>query len=189
MPYAPLSSALVLINTSSPAIGGTAVMSGSVEEVSKKLRNIPGKNIDLIHWLLGPTDMIVHVHATNFEELLQVLDGKILPLKGETHNRIASTETLIVTDSRARDRLSGLDERPTDLTAWVFANSNTSDTEKVFRLMDMYKEVFYMASVIGRYDVVMLVKAESLQELGKVIDKSLRAANFLTSTDTRIVLM
>ena len=53
-------------------------MSGNVEEVSKKLRSTSGGNIDVIHWLLGPTDMIVHVHAGNFGELLEVIDDKIL---------------------------------------------------------------------------------------------------------------
>ena len=75
MQYPPLSSALILMNTGSS--GGRGSMAGDVHEVLKKLRKLADEHIDLAHLLLGPTDMIAHVHAENFEALLNVIDEKI----------------------------------------------------------------------------------------------------------------
>ena len=188
MPYSPLTSALILINTASVARGDTALTTGSVEEVSKKLRGAADEHVDLIHWLLGPNDMIVHVHASELAELLNVIDSKIMPLKNERHDYIASTETLLVANSRVKGALSGLDTRPTDVNAWVFANTNTNDPEFGFMLMEE-KNVIYMAHVIGRYDMVLLIRADTLPELMSAVDKTIRTKNFFSNTDTRIVLM
>lgn len=186
--YPPLSSALVLINTSSAAKGGTASMSGNVEEVDKKLRAAADGHVDLIQWLLGPNDMIVHVHAKGFKELMRVIDSRILPLKNETHNKIASAETLIVTSSKARKAFMLFGTKPKELNAWVFANTNSNDPELGFRLMED-KHVFYVAHVIGRYDMVLLIRASDLPGLMSAIDKTLRTKNYFVGTDTRIVLM
>lgn len=186
--YPRLSSALLLINTSSPSRAGQATMAGNVEEVSRKLRHASDEHIDVIHWLLGPTDMIVHVHANDFDELLKVVDDRVLPLKTELHNYIASVETLIVKNSKARKRLSGLDQRPKRPTAWVFANTNIGGANVGDNLLE-HPNVCYVAHVIGRYDMVLLLESETLPELGATIDKTLRVSNFLTTTDTRMVLM
>jgi hypothetical protein len=188
MPYPPLSSALILINTASASKGGTASMSGNVEEVSRKLQAAADEHIDLIHWLLGPNDMIVHVQASDMYELMQVIDSRILSLKNDVHNKIASAEPLIVTNSKARQAFSGVSEKPKELNAWVLANTNSSDPELGFRLMED-KNVFYVGHVIGRYDMVLLIKANTLPELMSAIDKTLRTKNYFVSTDTRIVLM
>jgi hypothetical protein len=193
MPYPPLSSALILVNTSSFAKGPEgrdASMSGNVEEVDRKLRLAANGHIDLIHWLLGPNDMIVHVHAKNFKELLRVIDKRVLPLKSEVHNKIASAETLIVTSSNTRAAFKLSDTKPKEVNAWVFANTNSNDPELGFRLMeDKNKNVFYVAHVIGRFDMVLLIKAPTLRNLMSAIDKTLRTKNYFTGTDTRIVLM
>ena len=186
--YPELSSALILINTSSPSRAGEATMSGNVQEVSKKLRHASDEHIDVIHWLLGPTDMIVHVHADDFGGLLKVIDDKVLPLKTERHNYIASTETLIVRSSKGKERLSGLDVRPKLPTAWVFANTNISGADVGDNLLED-SNVRYVAHVIGRYDMVLLLESKTLPELSAAIDRTLRVSNFLTSTDTRMVLM
>jgi hypothetical protein len=188
MSYPPLSSALIMVNTSSEAQGGGSSMSGNVESVDKKLRAAADGHIDLIHWLLGPNDMIVHVHAKGFKELLRVIDKRILPLKNETHNRIASTETLIVTSSKARKPFKLTDTKPKELNAWVFANTNSNDPELGFRLMED-KNVAYVAHVIGRFDMVLLIQAANLRDLMSAIDKTLRTKNYFVGTDTRIVLM
>lgn len=186
--YPELSSALILVNSSSPSRAGEATMSGNVQEVTKKLRHACDEHIDVIHWLLGPTDMIVHVHANDFGGLLQVIDDKVLPLKTERHNYIASTEPLIVRNARARKRLSGLDGRPKRPTAWVLANTNISSADVGFNLLD-HPNVSYVAHVIGRYDMVLLLEADTLEELSATIDQTLRVSNFLVNTDTRLVLM
>ena len=186
--YPELSSALILVNSSSPSRAGEATMSGNVQEVTKKLRHACDEHIDVIHWLLGPTDMIVHVHADDFGGLLQVIDDKVLPLKTERHNYIASTEPLIVRNARARKRLSGLDGRPKRPTAWVLANTNISSADVGFNLLD-HPNVSYVAHVIGRYDMVLLLEADTLEELSATIDQTLRVSNFLVNTDTRLVLM
>ncbi len=188
MSYPPLSSALILINTSSAAKGGAASMSGNVEDVDKKLRAAADGHVDLIHWLLGPNDMIVHVHAKGFKELLHVIDSRILPLKNETHNKIGSAETLIVTSSKVRKEFALSNTKPKELNAWVFANTNSNNPELGFKLMED-KEVFYVAHVIGRYDMVLLIRALSLPNLMAAIDKTLRTKNYFVGTDTRIVLM
>ncbi len=163
-------------------------MSGNVEEVDRKLRSAANGHIDLIHWLLGPNDMIVHVHAKNFKELLRVIDERVLPLKNLVHNKIASTETLIVTSSNARAAFKLSDTKPKELNAWVFANTNSNDPKLGSRLMED-KNVFYVAHVIGRFDMVLLIKAPTLPSLMSAIDKTLRTKNYFTGTDTRIVLM
>jgi hypothetical protein len=188
MSYPPLSSALILINTASAAKAGAASMSGNVEEVDKKLRAAADGHIDLIHWLLGPNDMIVHIHAKNFKELLRVIDSRVLPLKNEVHNKIASTETLIVTSSQTREAFALSKNKPKELNAWVFANTNSNDPELGFRLMED-KNVFFVAHVIGRFDMVLLIKASTLPGLMSAIDKTLRTKNYFVGTDTRIVLM
>ena len=187
-PYAPLSSAFVLINTASAAKGGDASMAGSVEEVTRKLQAAGDKHIDLIHWLLGPNDMIAHVHAGDFKKLLKVIETRILPLKNEVHNKIASTETLIVTSSKARKAFSGVANKPKQLNAWVLANTNSDNPDLGFQLMED-KNVFYVGHVIGRYDMVLLIQAGELAELMAAIDKTLRTKNYFANTDTRIVLM
>lgn len=188
MPYPPLSSALILINTASPSRMGEATMSGNVQEVLKKLRTAADEHVDLIHCLLGPIDMIAHVHAADFKQLLDVIDTKVLPLKNERHNYIASAEPLIVRSSQSRERFSGVLEKPKQLNAWVFANTNTSDPDLGFRLLEN-KSIFYVAHVIGRYDVVLLIRADTLDELMSAIDQTLRTKNYFVTTDTRMVLM
>ena len=148
-------------------------MSGNVEEVDRKLRAAADGHVDLIHWLLGPNDMIVHVHAKGFKELMRVIDSRILPLKNETHNKIASAETLIVTSSKARKAFALSGAKPKELNAWVFANTNSNDPELGFRLMED-KHVFYVAHVIGLYDMVLLIRAADLPGLMSAIDKTLR---------------
>ena len=187
MQYPPLSSALILMNTGSS--GGRGSMAGDVHEVLKKLRKLADEHIDLAHLLLGPTDMIAHVHAENFEALLNVIDEKILPIKSEPHDYLASTETLIVKASVAREPLGGLHRKLTRLNAWVLGQTNTSDQDLVDGLMEVDSRIYYGAQVIGRYDVALLLKADSMEEIMKTIDITLRKKNYITNTDTRIVLM
>jgi hypothetical protein len=188
MPCPSLSSALVLINTASAARAGTAVMPGNVEEVDKKLRAAANGHIDLIHWLLGPDDMVIHVHAKTLKELHRVIEDKILPLKMEVHNKIASTETMIVTSSEARKAFALSDTKPKELNAWVFANTNNNDPELGFRLMED-ENVFYVAHLIGRFDMALLIRASTLPRLMSAIDSIVRTKNYFVGTDTRMVLM
>ena len=187
MRYPALSSALILLNTGSS--GAFGAMAGDVHEVLKRMRQKADEHIDLAHCLLGPTDMIVHVHANDFETLLRVIDDKIMPLKAESHNYLSSTETLIVKRSLAREPLSDLHKEPTQLFAWVFGQTNTTDEDVVDGLMQMDGHIYYGAQVIGRYDVALLVKADNMDQLMTTIDGTLRKKNFLISTDTRMVLM
>jgi DNA-binding Lrp family transcriptional regulator len=187
MSYPAQSSALMLINIGSSTKAGAAGMSGNVEEVDRKLRAAANGHIDLIHWLVGPNDMVVHVHAKTLKELLRVIEDRVLPLKNDVHNKIISTETMIVTRSKARDTFVLSDSKPKKLNAWVFTNTNSNDPELGFRLMED-KNVVFVSHVIGRFDMALLIRASTMQDLQSTIDQRLRTKNYFASTDTRIVL-
>jgi DNA-binding Lrp family transcriptional regulator len=190
MPHPLFSSALILVNTSSESRGGRdhATKAGDVEEVTRRLRSTADEHLDLIHWLLGPTDMIVHLYASSPEELVTVMDTVVLPLKSVRYNYIATTETLLITHSEGKVSLADLEPRPTRPTAWIFANTNVGSADVGFNLLDE-NGFLYVAHVVGRYDLVFLVQTEDLPQLSGIVDKTLRKLHFLTSTDTRLVLM
>jgi hypothetical protein len=186
--HLPLTSALVLINTSSSAAVGATSMPARVSEVEKKLRAAAPKNINAVHRLFGPNDMLVHIRSNSPEMLLRVIDDNILPLKNEIHNKIASAETLLVIRVKSRWCAAGREQNDIKLYAWIFANTNRDDSELGFRLIDN-REIVYVAHVIGRFDMAILAEAPTMRELQLAIDQTIRTKNYFLSTDTRIVAM
>jgi DNA-binding Lrp family transcriptional regulator len=187
MTQKPLTSAFILIDTGSFAPQGH--MAADVHAVRAKLLEAGGEAVDFVHCLTGPNDLLMHLHAGTPEAMLEVLDQNIRELKGDQHNYVTRTETILVTASHGAKLNRAKHGAPKGAAAWVFANVNTPDPDIAANLLKLDPRVVHVATVVGQYDVLIYLEADDLAALREALDVTLRKKNYFATTDTRLVLM
>lgn len=182
-----ITSAIILISTAS--FSGVGSKSGDVHAIKDKILGSGAEAVDIVHALIGPNDLLAHVHGADLDGVIEVIDTHFQTLKQDSHNYIAQTETLLVRQAFGKQLSRADDDHPEGVAAWVFANTNALDPDIFGNLVTQDDRLAYAAALIGRFDMALFIKAKDQPDLMDAIDQTLRTKNFFIQTDTRIVLM
>lgn len=167
-----------------------------VHKVRDELLKI--EEIELVHCLLGPDDMLCKGSVKQYCDLKGLLKDKINPMIEAQFTPIQSSETLMVVEHYGDHVADICAERPDGLGVWVMCDLNISDASALnvfLRTTDAIKSVY---CVTGRHDALVYVEAADKEQLMQAIDVSIRNLRTLTRkgsrkalsrTDTRLVLM
>lgn len=157
--------------------------SNEVEEVRRKLSTV--EEVRFVHSLIGPTDLLCYIEADGYGGFCNALDEKIRKMIEGAD--IQSTETLLVF-ARQFSGISGAEKLPAGERAWIFTNV-TQNAEEIAQNLKKLPAVVAAHPVLGRYDLVVYIKGNTLFDLMKTLDDDIRNATGVSTTDTRLVLM
>ncbi|WP_211830089.1 Lrp/AsnC ligand binding domain-containing protein [Kistimonas asteriae] len=157
------------------------------------------EEIDLVHCLIGPTDLICYGRTTDVSQLKTLMSDRIHALLEDRFNPIERTETMLVLDHYGSALSSETHARPNGTGAWIFADLRISGSTIAEKLLSRHPEIKTAFNVLGRNDTVFYVESETLDSLMGVIDEGFRVlrgigsegkpTKALSRTDTRLVLM
>lgn len=204
-PYQPFESAIVLVNTGDegPRSGTSDHRAGDVFEVRKKILSGGDSGdascIGCVHCLIGPTDMITHIKADGgdgverISSLLANIDRCINTVRDDVHNWIADTEVMLIAEC-AGEKFVDPEYIPDRINAWVFIETGAFVKGLPAEIMTWAPQcgAHFVARTVGRFDLAVLFKQDSLEALEAAIDDFLRGTKGgrpMAKTDTRLVLM
>ncbi|MGY0218580.1 hypothetical protein ACWJJH_14535 [Endozoicomonadaceae bacterium StTr2] len=170
---------------------------GDVHKIREELLKVD--QIELVHCLIGPTDLICYGKAGSFEELHGVIRDKLATLHYDRFNPVVKTETLVSMEAFGKPLTAESFGHPERTAAWIFADISIAGAHAGEKLIAHHEEILAAHSVLGRHDTLLYVESDNLEQLMEVIDGGVRvlrgignegrAAKALSHTDTRLVLM
>jgi DNA-binding Lrp family transcriptional regulator len=155
-----------------------------VHEVRQKLLEVEG--VRIAHALIGPDDLMCYLETRNHQEFRTALDSGVRKLIDEGF--IDHTETMMILASEGTG-YSGSENKPAPAAAWLLCDISVGDPTPVVKQLLNIAGVINAHSVIGRYDIIAYVEAQSMDELMRILDEDIRRVKEIKGTDTRLVLM
>jgi DNA-binding Lrp family transcriptional regulator len=155
-----------------------------VHVVRERLWEVPA--VRVVHALTGPDDLICFVETEDAAQFLSALDRGIRKLINS--GDIEHTETLMVLAWEGKG-YTGRENRPAPAAAWLLCHTSVASPEGVIADLLNIPGVVNAHAVIGQFDLVAYVEAESLMKLTQILDNDLRRVKGIKRTDTRLVLM
>jgi|ERR1051325_3241537 DNA-binding Lrp family transcriptional regulator len=155
-----------------------------VHEVRDRLLKVEG--VRVAHALIGPDDLICYLESSNHLQFRMALDKGIRKLIDE--GLIEHTETMMILADEGTG-YSGDENKPAPASAWLFCDISVGEPGPVTRKLKEVAGVVNAHPVIGRYDMIAYVEAQSLEALMRILDEDIRMVKEIKSTDTRLVLM
>ena len=151
--------------------------------IRQRLVNLPGVN--LAHTLLGPDDLICYIEAEGIRGYNKVLNAEIRPLIDE--GLLQRSETIPVLSERF-EGYPGRDFLPVREACWTLINCSVGNVTSVVETLRTIRGVKNAHAVLGRYDLVAYVEADTWKELLVAINHVRRTPG-ISRTDSRIALL
>ena len=168
-----------------------------VHKIREELLKIEA--VELVHCLIGPTDLICYGKAESFADLQNIIRDKLATLHADRFNPIMKTETLVSLEAFGKELTAEAFGHPDKTAAWIFADISIAGAHAGEKLISHHPEILSAHSVLGRHDTLLYVESVNLEQLMDVIDGGVRvlrgignegrATKALSHTDTRLVLM
>jgi hypothetical protein len=155
-----------------------------VHDLRAKLLQVDG--VKVAHALIGPDDLICYLETADHLGFRHALDRGVRKLMDE--GLIDHTETMMILGDEGTG-YSGEENKPAPAAAWLFCDIAVGDPGPVVKKLKSVDGVVNAHPVIGRYDLIAYVEAQSLDGLMKILDEDIRHVQELKSSDTRLVLM
>jgi len=155
-----------------------------VHDVRQKLLQSGG--VRIAHPLIGPDDLICYLETDSPSAFRSALDKEIRKLIDD--GLIEHTETMMILAGEGTG-YDGTENNPARAAAWLFCDISVGDPSPVVKKLKAVKGIRNAHPVIGRYDVIAYVEADSMDELMQILDEDIRHVTEIKRTDTRLVLM
>jgi DNA-binding Lrp family transcriptional regulator len=165
--------------------GYVLVQTGSHDVYSVRDRLLKVRGVRIADPLFGPDDLICYLETYAFDDFRIALDRGIRELIDE--GVIERTETMVVLPER-EDRLARTEERLRS-GAWLLCDLSVGNPQPVIDELLEFEALGVVSAhpVLGRYDLVVRIKAASIVSLNRTLDEEIRQIKGIRRTDTRLV--